>query len=207
MPIRKYLVPAALIATLVLLAPQRAAAMLPQDFTLGPVGHVTISADADSTSVGCLNTDTSECDSYSMSIPITISTTGDFSNDLMGGPGKFLAFFFGATGQLCAHGTAVLQVLMPLTSLKLTKSATSESVKFSGLADGATESEQVMVPTSFTIKAKRKTGVGTLKAKGLAKDLFTLSGPTVDVFLLMEEADGDIDRSCATVPASFRKSP
>lgn len=208
MAIRKRLIPAALIVTLALLAPRRATAWIPSDFTLGPGGKITIMVDEDSTSAGCLGKDSSECDGYSIKIPFTIDSSGDLSIDLSGATGSVNLDFFETTGQLCAPGHSIFEASFNVSLLKLRKSKISESAKFSGVAHGEGVTGVVTVPTSFKLKASRKTGIGALIVKGLGRGLGALSGATVDVAFSIHDFadDSDDDVSCARVPATFVKS-
>jgi hypothetical protein len=58
------------------------------------------------------------------------------------------------------------------------------------------------------IKANLTTGQGTMTAKGIGEALSGLSGTSVDVKLAVGETtdDGDLEQSCATVPATFKKT-
>ncbi len=204
----KYVVPGLLSAALALMVPTGASARLPPDFVLGTAGKVTIAVDKDSSNGGCLGTDTSECDRYSMKISLTINSSGDISDDLQGGAND-VVLLIGQGGQLCAHYTAVFGASFPESSLTLSKTRRSESAKFSGPSQGLGGSGAVTVPISFAIKTDRNTGIGTLTAKGRGQSLGTLSGSNVDVLLVVQESadDGEADLSCVTVPLTLKKSP
>jgi hypothetical protein len=210
MPIKKHLVPAAFLAILTLLEPQCARALPPSDFTLGPGGKIAIAIDTDSTTAGCLSTDTSQCDSYSLKIPVKLDPSGDFfSTDLNGNTELLTLVIFSTASQLCT-GNSFFAANFTASSLKLSQTKSSESAKFSGLAFGGSSGHgAVMVPISFKLKASRKTGRGTLTVKGLGQGLAAIKGATVDVRLEVGEVgnDTDTDASCATVPATFKTSP
>ena len=131
----KYLLPGAFTAALALIAPRGASATLPPDFTLGPGGNVTIWVDEDSSSAGCSSADISECDRYSLKIPITVNG-GDLSDDLNGGGNNIFVLGFGAAGMLCAGISDVFYIAVPESSLLLTNTATILSAKFTGSAEG-----------------------------------------------------------------------
>ena len=204
---KKYVVPGLLSAALALMAPTGASALLPPDFVLGPAGRVTIAVDKDSSSGGCLGSDTSECDRYSMKISLTINLSGDISDDLSGA--NNVGLIIGQGGQLCAHDTAVFGSSFPKSSLTSSKTRRSEFEKFSGPAQGLFGSGAVTVPISFVIKTDLNSGIGTLTAKGLGQGLSTLSGNNVDVLLVVQESvdDGENDGSCVTVPLTLKTSP
>src|SRR5216683_1480418 len=203
----KYLVPGLLSAALALMVPTGAFARLPPDFILGPSGHLKIAVDEDSTSAGCLNTDSSECDSYSIKIPFQFNSASDLSTDLSGATDS-ITIDIGVGGQLCPNGPVEFEASFPVSSLKLSKTRTSESAKFSGLAHGESVNAVVQVQTSFKLKVDRKTGIGTLTMKGLGQGLGALNGATVDFLLSIHDFadDSDNDVSCVTVPATFRTS-
>ncbi|HEV2174468.1 MAG TPA: hypothetical protein VGR71_12920 [Nitrospira sp.] len=207
MTIFRYLVSCGLLAASPFLVPVGAAAWVPVDFSLGPGGRITIAVDEDSTTAGCLGTENSECDSYSMKLPFKVESSGDLMADLSSGS-ESVTMFIGATGELCAHGPAPFEISFPKSSLKLTKTKTSDSAKFSGTVHGEGLKGTVMVPVSFTLKASSKSGIGSLTVKGLGQGLAALNGATVDVLLVVRESadDGDIDSSCASVPVTFKKS-
>jgi hypothetical protein len=211
MPSRKRFILAAVIAAfmgaLALLAPQRAAAGLPSDFTLGPGGKITILVDEDSTLAGCLDQDSSECDGYSIKIPFQINGASDLSTDLSIGTYS-ITILIGAGGAMCPNGRVQFEAFFPVSSLKFIQTRTSESARFSGIAHGESVQAIVMVPTSFKLKADRKTGIGTLTMKGLGQGLGALNGATVDFLLSIHDFadDSDDDVSCVTVPATFRTS-
>jgi hypothetical protein len=209
MAITRSLFSSTLLAALTLLAPNRTAARLPADFTLGPGGKITISTDKDSTSAGCLNTDSSECDSYSITIPFTIGGSGDLSTDLNGASGSLNLDLYETTSQPCAPGNLIFEATISVSLLKHRQTKTLESEKFTGIVHSESIKGVVMVPTSFTLKTSRKTGVGTLTMRGLGQDLGALSGATVDVGISIHDFadDSDDDFSCATVPATFKTSP
>jgi hypothetical protein len=202
-----HLVPITLLAAFALLAPERAAAGLPSDFTLGPGGKIAIGVDQDSTTAGCLSTDTSQCDSYAMKIPFQMDTAGDLVSDLSIGNEFLTLVIFATTGQPCTGQTFEASFTVDKLTLKKTKS--SESAKFSGMAFGGGVHGVVMVPISFKLKASRKTGKGTMIVKGLGQGLGALSGATVDVRLEVGDVgnDSDVDAACATVPAAVKNSP
>src|SRR5579863_6094102 len=210
MRIRKHLFPVAFLAILMFLEPQGARALPPSDFTLGPGGKVTIAIDTDSTTAGCLSMDTSQCDSYSLKIPVKLDPSGDFfSADLNGNTELITLVLFSTASQLCT-GNSFFAANFTASSLKLRQTKSSESAKFSGLAFGGSSGHgAVMVPISFKLKASRRTGRGTLTVKGLGQGLAAIKGATVDVRLEVGEvaSDSDTDADCATVTARFKTSP
>ena len=215
----RYLVPGALIVAMLML--RGSAFAQSNDFALGPGGKIKLTAD------NYPNSHDSCGVIYSLKIPVTLDLSSNILAGLSSTSNEEVQLFVGNAGELCTDSSWLFMAQFPDSVLKSSKTALTQTVKFSSKAACGFDVMPAKLvrkfPILFNLQFKRKNGKGMFTAQGIAQksndnlppiDPSPAAAPgmsaAVDVMLLIQIPEGntsDPEQSCVTVPVTYEKPP